>query len=57
VDCDADAVLVRVETAGPGVCHEGYPSCFFRRLESDGSATVVQERTFDPATVYGKESR
>src|SRR6201992_2514599 len=32
-DCDLDAVLVKVEAIGPGVCHEGYQSCFFRRLE------------------------
>src|SRR5271169_4326654 len=31
-DCDRDAVLVRVEALGPGVCHEGYQSCFFRTL-------------------------
>src|ERR1700684_4240020 len=30
-DCDRDAVLVKVEELGPGVCHEGYQSCFFRR--------------------------
>jgi phosphoribosyl-AMP cyclohydrolase len=54
VDCDDDAVLVRVDAMGPGVCHEGYQSCFFRRLEPDGSAVVVAERTFDPNAVYGK---
>src|SRR5882762_6248715 len=32
-DCDQDAVLVKVEALGPGVCHEGYESCFVRRLE------------------------
>ena len=32
-DCDKDAVLLKVEALGPGVCHEGYESCFFRRLE------------------------
>src|SRR5262245_37771000 len=32
VDCDRDALLVRVEAIGPGVCHEGYRSCFYRRL-------------------------
>jgi phosphoribosyl-AMP cyclohydrolase len=56
VDCDDDAVLVRVDAVGPGVCHEGYQSCFFRRLENDGSAVVVAERTFDPDAVYGKGS-
>jgi len=55
VDCDADALLVRVETAGPGVCHEGYRSCFFRKLEPDGSAKIIAERTFAPERVYGQE--
>src|ERR1051325_2944278 len=31
-DCDQDTVLVKVEALGPGVCHEGYQSCFFRKL-------------------------
>ena len=55
VDCDADAILVRVEAVGPGVCHEGYRSCFFRKLESDGSAKIIAERTFAPEKVYGQE--
>jgi phosphoribosyl-AMP cyclohydrolase len=55
VDCDADALLVRVDALGPGVCHEGYRGCFFRRLENDGSGKVIEERTFDPAHVYGRE--
>jgi phosphoribosyl-AMP cyclohydrolase len=54
VDCDADALLIRVEPVGPGVCHEGYRSCFFRRIEADGSARVVAERTFEPERVYGE---
>lgn len=57
VDCDADSILVRVDPIGPGVCHEGYRSCFFRRIGEDGAASVVEERTFDPHAVYGKESR
>ncbi len=55
VDCDADALLVRVEAVGPGVCHEGYRSCFFRKLEPDGSAEIIAERTFAPEKVYGPE--
>lgn len=51
-DCDLDAVLVKVEALGPGVCHEGYESCFFRRLEN-GEWKVVDERAYDPAAVYG----
>jgi phosphoribosyl-AMP cyclohydrolase len=57
VDCDADAVLVRVEAVGPGVCHEGYRTCFFRRMEDDGTAKVIEERTFDPDHVYGQEKK
>ena len=55
VDCDADALLVRVEAVGPGVCHEGYRSCFFRVVESDGGAKIIGERTFSPEAVYGSE--
>lgn len=55
VDCDADALLVRVEAVGPGVCHEGYRSCFFRRLEADGCSAIIAERTFSPEKVYGPE--
>jgi phosphoribosyl-AMP cyclohydrolase len=55
IDCDADALLVRVEPVGPGVCHEGYRTCFYRSLAEDGSATVIAERTFVPETVYGQE--
>jgi phosphoribosyl-AMP cyclohydrolase len=51
-DCDADAVLVKVKAIGPGVCHEGYESCFFRRLE-DGEWRISEERTYDPNAVYG----
>jgi phosphoribosyl-AMP cyclohydrolase len=51
-DCDLDAVLVKVERLGPGVCHEGYESCFFRRLDG-GEWKVSEKRTYDPNTVYG----
>jgi phosphoribosyl-AMP cyclohydrolase len=51
VDCDLDAVLVQVESLGPGVCHEGYESCFFRRLEN-GEWKIAEERAYDPAGVY-----
>ena len=50
-DCDRDAVLVKVETLGPGVCHEGYESCFFRRLDA-GQWVTSESRTYDPKTVY-----
>lgn len=55
VDCDADALVIFAEPLGPGVCHEGYRSCFFRRLGADGSATNVEEPTFTAESVYGKK--
>jgi len=54
-DCDQDAVLVKVEAIGPGVCHEGYESCFFRRLV-DGEWHVADEQVYDPTAVYGSKS-
>jgi phosphoribosyl-AMP cyclohydrolase len=57
VDCDADAILVRVEPLGPGVCHEGYRSCFFRRLDGQGAPVVVEEQAFLPEQVYAQEKK
>ena len=54
-DCDADTLLVKVNQIGGAACHEGYQSCFFRKLSADGkSFEVVGERLFDPAEVYKK---
>jgi phosphoribosyl-AMP cyclohydrolase len=57
VDCDADTLLIRVQAIGPGVCHEGYRSCFFRSLEQDGTAKVIAERTYSPEQVYSQEKK
>jgi phosphoribosyl-AMP cyclohydrolase len=51
-DCDRDAVLIKVEALGPGVCHEGYQSCFFRKLDN-GVWTISEPRAYDPKAVYG----
>ena len=51
-DCDHDAVLIKVEALGPGVCHEGYESCFFRKLDQ-GKWVESESRTYDPNAVYG----
>ena len=53
IDCDADAVLLKVKQVGGAACHEGYKSCFFREL-SAGELTVIAERVVDPKTVYAK---
>jgi phosphoribosyl-AMP cyclohydrolase len=55
VDCDADSLLIRVETIGPGVCHEGYRSCFFRELQASGEARVIEQRAFEPSDIYGQK--
>jgi phosphoribosyl-AMP cyclohydrolase len=54
-DCDQDALLLRVEALGPGVCHNGYQSCFYRRLEN-GQWVESEPRTYDPSVVYGGQS-
>jgi len=53
VDCDEDTVIFKVDQIGGSACHEGYPSCFFRKYEN-GELKVVSERVFDPAKVYKK---
>jgi phosphoribosyl-AMP cyclohydrolase len=51
-DCDGDALLVQAEPLGPGVCHDGYESCFYRTFEN-GSWVESEARAYDPETVYG----
>lgn len=54
-DCDRDALLIKAESLGPGVCHEGYESCFFRRLDS-GRWIESEPRAYDPTSVYRSNS-
>ncbi len=51
-DCDQDTVLLKVEALGPGVCHAGYESCFFRRLD-EGRWVESEAKSYDPDAVYG----
>ena len=51
VDCDADAILLKVHQVGGAACHEGYASCFFRKV-GQGGVETVGERLFDPKQVY-----
>jgi len=55
VDCDQDAILVLADMAGPGCCHLGYKSCFFRRVTPEGEEVIAQ-REFDPADAYKKRT-
>jgi phosphoribosyl-AMP cyclohydrolase len=54
IDCDQDSLLVEVEALGPGVCHNGYESCFYRRLQG-GEWVEAEARAYDPAAVYGSQ--
>jgi len=56
VDCDQDALLIQADLAGPGCCHLGYRSCFFRKVTPDGEE-IILEREFDPADVYGDSKK
>ena len=51
VDCDLDSVIFKVEQVGGAACHEGYKSCYHRRVEG-GELRIVGERVFNPADVY-----
>jgi phosphoribosyl-AMP cyclohydrolase len=59
VDCDQDAVWIKVEQGGPGACHTGRRSCFYRavQLGKPGAATLEfrdADKAFDPSAVYKK---
>jgi phosphoribosyl-AMP cyclohydrolase len=61
IDCDQDAVWIKVEQAGPGACHTGRRSCFYRAVplgKAPDAALTLEfreaEKAFDPATVYGE---
>lgn len=51
IDCDKDTLLIEAVQHG-AACHEGYFSCFFRKLSDDGQWDVIAEKLFDPDEVY-----
>ena len=53
LDCDADALLLKVEQAGGIACHTGRESCFFRKLE-DGKWMTTDPVLKDPTLIYKK---
>lgn len=55
IDCDEDTVLALVDLQGPGICHLGYRSCFFRKMTPEG-AEVIAPRVFEPEKVYQKSA-
>jgi len=58
LDCDQDAVWIKVEQIGPGACHTGRRSCFYRAVRLGNAGAVALEfrdgeKLFDPRAVYG----
>jgi len=53
LDCDADAILLRVDQVGGIACHTGRESCFFRKLEN-GRWVTTDAVLKDPAVIYKK---
>lgn len=51
VDCDSDSLLLKVDQVG-GACHEGYDSCFYRRVRGGGGVEIVGQKVFEPGEVY-----
>jgi phosphoribosyl-AMP cyclohydrolase len=62
VDCDQDALWLKVEQLGPGACHTGRRSCFYRAVPLGKKGPVTLEfrdgdRTFDPEATYGRANK
>lgn len=51
IDCDGDAIVMKVEQVGGAACHTGNRSCFYRKLEN-GKLLDIGVRVFDPEKVY-----
>jgi phosphoribosyl-AMP cyclohydrolase len=56
IDCDGDVLLIKARQIG-GACHEGFRSCFFRRIGGNGQLEFVASPVFDAASVYGSDKR
>lgn len=57
VDCDQDVIMIKVEVTGEGCCHNGYRSCFYRKIADNETFALEQaiaEKAFDPKKVYAK---
>jgi len=53
IDCEGNSILIKVDQKFAG-CHEGYFTCYFRKVDKDGNETISLGRLFDPKKVYNK---
>ena len=54
IDCDGDAVLIKVDQIG-GACHTGYRSCFYRKVKDNKEFEIVGHKVFEEKEVYKKK--
>jgi phosphoribosyl-AMP cyclohydrolase len=54
IDCDNDTILLKIEQVGGAACHQGYESCFYKKVDTNGKETIVGKKIFDPERVYKK---
>lgn len=55
LDCDQDTLLIKVEQIG-AACHDGYRSCFYRRISQGGDWEITEKQVFVPGEVYGSKA-
>lgn len=51
IDCEGNSLLFEVDQE-KAACHEGYFTCYFRKIGKDGSVEIIGKRVFDPKDVY-----
>jgi phosphoribosyl-AMP cyclohydrolase len=56
IDCEGNSILLRVAQK-VAACHDGYFTCYFRRLSKDGRFKVAERRVFDPSRMYGERRK
>ncbi len=52
IDCEGNSILIKVDQKLAG-CHEGYFTCYFRKVDASGKETILGKRLFDPKKIYG----
>ena len=57
LNCEENSLLIRVVQHGDAACHDGYKSCYYRRLLPNDTYQTIAERVFDPAEVYHAQEK